>query len=72
MPVRAERTAMVLRLAGTIDILIAVALVATPFLSARIGRPLTFVIGFVIAAGAVAMFVIANRVVRQGRSTAPY
>jgi len=61
-----NRTALVLRIAATIDLLIAALLAFTPYLAARVGRPVAMAIAGVIAAGAVILFVLSGRLGRAG------
>jgi hypothetical protein len=68
---QSAKTALVLRLAGAVDLLIALSFVTTPFLSSRVGRPITIVIAAVLASGAGFMFVIANRRARGADAGAP-
>jgi hypothetical protein len=51
----------VLRSAAAVDLLIAVLLIATPFASSRVGRPVTFLIAAILASGAGVVLLIANR-----------
>jgi hypothetical protein len=62
-----NRAATVLRIAATIDLLIAVLLAFTPYLAARVGRAVALAIAGIIALGAVILFVLSGRLARQGK-----
>jgi hypothetical protein len=68
---QSAKYALVVRFAGVVDLLIALFFVTTPFLSSRVGRPITIVIAAVLASGAAVMFVIANRRARGAGAGAP-
>lgn len=55
------RTANILRIAAGIDLLIALALVATPFMREQVGLPITLAIGGMLAMGALVILFIASR-----------
>jgi hypothetical protein len=59
MPESANRSAMVLRFAAAIDVLIAIALV--PFLRSRVGLPVASAIALVLIAGAAFLAFFAGR-----------
>lgn len=59
------RASSVLRVAAALDCLIALLLVATPFLRLRVGLPITLIVATVIAIGAAVLLVIAARLDRS-------
>jgi hypothetical protein len=54
----------VLRLAATVDFVIAAAFIATPFLRSRVGLPIALVVAAVLAIGAGVLLVLAPRLDR--------
>jgi len=58
---RSPKGSFALRSAAAIDLLIALFLITTSFLSSRVGRPVTLLIAAILASGAGVRFVIANR-----------
>jgi hypothetical protein len=58
---RSTKGSFVLRSAAAIDLLIALFLITTSFVSSRVGRPVTLLIAAILASGAGVLFVITNR-----------
>jgi len=56
------KPSFVLRLAALLDFLIAVASVATPFLTSRVGLPMTLIFAAALVSGAGLLLVIAARI----------
>ena len=62
-----NRAASVLRIAAVLDLLIAAILAFTPYLAARVGRPVALAIAGIIALGAVILLVLSGRLARPAK-----
>jgi hypothetical protein len=64
---RSTRRSVVLRAAAAVDLLIALSLITSSFVSSRVGRPVTLLIAAILASGAGILLVIANRLASERR-----
>ena len=58
----------ILRVVGFFDLIVAVLLVATPVVSSRIGRPLSWLLAAIMTTGAILTLWMANRRAKDLRS----